>query len=117
MEVVLKGTFDCPVCKRDLVFQVFGEATPGVAVHFKDGRVKKEATEFARHHHWCDVHRVCAVCGKYVASGESGDLECAVNDGSIRIHTDYNDYFEKIERGDMGRLLIVHRGCMERMSR
>jgi hypothetical protein len=111
MQPVLSGTFPCPICKRDRTFQVFGLLAPE-----ERPRVLKDATEFARHQHWCDAHRLCAVCGKYVKSGESGDLECAVNDGQIRIHPDYNDYFLKVERGDISRLLIVHKACIEEKS-
>jgi hypothetical protein len=89
--------------------------TPGqIRMIQNDPHMPETAAEFARHQHWCDVHRLCAVCGKYVASGESGDLECAVNDGSIAIHPDYNDYFQTIKRGDISRLLIVHRSCTQR---
>ena len=100
-------TLPCPSCKKDLSLPVYGLEEP-VAPSVLD-----EAREWLRWQHWCNVHRLCAVCGKYVRSGESGDLECAVNDGKIAIHPNYNDYFRSVDRGDIGRLLYVHKSCVE----
>ncbi len=116
MELVFTGAFPCPICERDLPFSVYGLGIPADMAYFKQPQALAGAQDHARHEHWCRVHRLCAICGKHVTSGESGDLDCAVNDGRIRIHSGYNDYFQKVERGDISRLLIVHRGCAEEIK-
>jgi hypothetical protein len=103
VEPAYVDTFECPLCQIPQQFRVFGLAEP------VEPKEQEKAAGWAKHYHWCDVHRVCAKCGQYVKSGE---LELAVNDGGIPIHEAYTVEYHKIERGDSSHLLIVHRQCM-----
>ncbi len=78
MELVFTGAFPCPICERDLPFSVYGLGIPADMAYFKQPQALAGAQDHARHEHWCRVHRLCAICGKHVTSGESGDLDCAV---------------------------------------
>ena len=97
------GTFHCSLYSDERTFRCFGLE--------KDSpeNLMREAADFARHHHWCDSHRVCAKCGELV-KGE--DLAIAINDGSIQIHPDYTVNYETVPQGDIGHALIVHERCM-----
>lgn len=108
MPRVLEMIHDCKLCgypRRFRLHGLEGTLTP---------QIEADAKEWAKHFHWCDTHRLCAVCGGYVKSGENGDLDCAANDGSIRIHEDYTDHYLKVAQGDLGRHLIVHKECLPR---
>ncbi len=103
MEKIYKGTFDCELCRGQQEFSVSGmDDSAGPSL-------KAEAADWAKHWHWCAVHKLCAKCGALVASG---DLEMAVNDGRIKIHASYTDQYHSVREGDIGHLLIVHRGCL-----
>lgn len=72
---------------------------------------KQDILEWARHFHWTDNHRVCAICGKYV---KGNDLELAINDGSIKIDPDYTDEYEKPDKENpYGKLLVIHEYCIK----
>jgi hypothetical protein len=103
VESVYVDTFECPLCQVPQQFCVFGLAEP------VEPKVREKAAGLAKHYHWCDVHRVCAKCGKYVKPDE---LELAVNNGYIPIHDAYTNEYHKIQHGDISYLLIVHRQCM-----
>ena len=103
MEPVYTDTFECPLCPVPQHFHVFGLTEP------VEPKEREKAAGWAKHYHWCDVHRVCAQCGQYVPSGE---LALAINNGRIPIHEAYTDEYHKIQRGDGIHLLIVHRRCM-----
>ena len=103
MEPVYTDTFECPLCQASQHFRVFGLPKS------IEPKVQEKAASWAKHYHWCDVHRVCAKCGQYVKADE---LELAVNNGRILIHEAYTDEYQKIQCGDSHYLLIVHRQCM-----
>ncbi len=102
-KIIYTGKFHCELCKREIVTPVYGDSTP-------EPHEESEWIDMCRHFHWIDFHRVCAICGKII---QSGDLELAFNDGKIKIHTEYTDEYRKIERGDKAEsLLIVHEKCI-----
>ena len=107
MEKIYRGTFACDLCSEPQEFRVFGMDDSA------DLRMRTEAEDWARHWHWCAVHRLCARCGRLVLSG---DLEMAVNDGRIKIHDCYTDEYRKVLDGETGRLLIVHKECSQGLS-
>lgn len=104
MRIVYTGTFDCPICGKQEV-DLYGTETPKI-----DDDFEREIVEEFRWRHWCKRHHNCAVCGEFVSPD---DLEVAINDGSIKIHSAYTDYYRKIRLGDIhGPLLNVHRQCI-----
>lgn len=71
---------------------------------------KIEAVDWLKHFHWIDYHRLCAICGEIV---KSGNLELLINNGKTVIHKNYSDEYVKIKRGNrFGPLLIVHTDCL-----
>jgi endogenous inhibitor of DNA gyrase (YacG/DUF329 family) len=105
MERFFDVSHECPICGQ-LSDRIHGMARPLPA------GLEERAKAHVSHHHWCNQHRLCAICGKYVRSGPDGDLQCAINDG-IKIHPDYTEEgFRKVAPNDPSRLLIVHRQCV-----
>lgn len=73
-----------------------------------------ECVDWCRHYHWIDHHRICAICGEIVLSGE---IELALNNGLINIHKNYTNEYQKVRRGDtFGQLLIVHEKCIKHLD-
>ena len=104
-KVVYIGKFYCELCKKEIATPVYGDSAP-------EPQEVAEWVDMCRHFHWIDFHRVCAVCGKILKSGE---LELAVNDGRIKIHKDYTDEYEKIKQNNRsGHLLMLHDGCLSK---
>ena len=105
MRQVYRGTFRCDLCKADRTFAVFGlQDNP-------DEKTREDVQANAKHWHWVARHRLCAVCGQYTKDGE---FASAVNDGRIKVHSDYtNQVYQKVESGDIGQLLFVHPGCID----
>lgn len=109
MQIVYRTEFYCEICGGKRPFNVWGDGS--INFDRESNEYKEEVLEWGKHFHWTDNHRLCAVCGKYV---KSGDLDVAVNDGSIEIHKDYTDEYKKVEQGNrFGHLLIVHPRCIE----
>lgn len=105
MRRIYTGTFDCPICGGKQEVHLYG--TESIEI---DDDLKRDTVEHGRWNHWCQHHRNCAVCGKFTSSDE---LELAVNDGNIKIHSVYNDYYREVELGDIrGPFLDVHRQCV-----
>ena len=102
-KIVYTGKFLCELCKKEVSMPVYGDSSPA----------PEDVTEWidwCRHFHWIDFHRVCAVCGKILKSGE---LELAINDGKLKINRGYTDEYETVKRGNkMGPLLMVHDECV-----
>lgn len=104
-QIIYTSKFYCELCKKDLPIQLYGDHDSSFTASDEP-----ELIDWAKHYHWIDYHRVCAICGKLVLPGE---LELAINNGSIQIHTDYTDEYEKVKRGnEFGSLLIVHEACI-----
>lgn len=104
--IVYVGKFYCELYKKSIETPVYGNS----ALSFAPGE-ELECIDWCRHFHWIDFHRICAICGKIVRSGE---LELAVNDESIKIYKGYTDEYQKIEQGNkFGHLLIVHENCIK----
>ena len=102
--IIYKSKFFCDLCKTELPISLYGEWDTEFTA-----KEEPELIEWTKHFHWTDFHRVCAICGTFVKSGE---LELAVNDGKIYIYPDYTDEYQKITSGDrFGHLLIVHKKC------
>lgn len=105
MRITYKGTFDCPICGGEQEVNLYGTGSIEI-----DDDLERDIVERGRWDHWCKRHRNCAVCGEFVSQD---DLEVAINDGSIKIHPAYTDYYEEIELGDVhGPLLNAHRQCV-----
>lgn len=103
-KIIYIGKFYCELCKKEIATPVYGDSAP-------EPQEESEWVDMCRHFHWIDFHRTCAVCGKIVLSG---DLELAVNNGEIRIHSDYTDEYRRVKRGQhLGPLLIVHEKCIK----
>lgn len=103
-KIIYTGKFFCELCKKEIATPVYGDSAP-------EPQEESEWVDMCRHFHWIDIHRVCAICGKII---QSGDLELAFNDGKIKIHSEYTDEYKKIEPGvKTGNLLIVHEGCVK----
>lgn len=103
--IIYTCKYYCELCKEDQLVNLYGDHTSAFT-----SQEEPELIEWARHYHWIDHHRVCAKCGHLVQSGE---LEVAVNDGSITIHRDYTDHYKNVSPGDhLGHLLIVHKYCI-----
>ena len=76
-----------------------------------DKEYQEKVIKWGKHYHWIDFHRVCAVCGKLIKSGE---LESVMNDGKISIKDNYTDEYKKVKQDDkFGHLLMVHKKCLE----
>jgi hypothetical protein len=104
--IIFTSKFYCELCKQEVSIPLFGDNDSSFTPNDEP-----ELIEWGRHYHWIDFHRVCAVCGKIV---KSGDLELAINDGMIKIHKDYTNHYKRIEQGNRGPLLIVHEGCVNK---
>ena len=105
--VIYTTKFYCELCHKDIPTSLYGDSDSSFTA--KD---ESELIEWARHYHWIDFHRICAVCGKIV---QSGQLELALNNGLINIHKNYTDEYQKVRRGDtFGKLLIVHESCVRK---
>lgn len=108
-KIIYVTKFYCELCKKERPVHLYGDI--GSSFTSDD---EPELIVWAKHYHWIDFHRVCAVCGKIV---KSGDLELAFNDGNMRIHTDYTDEYKKVSQSDRGgHLLIIHTGCVKDSS-
>ena len=103
-KIIYTGKFYCELCKKEVTTPVYGDTAP-------EPQEEAEWIDMCRHFHWIDFHRICAVCGKIVLSG---DLELAVNNGEIKIHPDYTDEYRRVKYGHhLGQLLIVHEKCIK----
>lgn len=104
-QIIYTSNFYCKLCKKDLPVQLYGDRDSSFAAVDEP-----ELIEWAKHYHWIDYHRVCAICGKLVLSG---NLELALNNRTIQIHKNYTDEYERVKQGDQfGQLLIVHEACI-----
>lgn len=107
-EVVFISKYYCEICKKQREIYVYGDR---FSRSDRDEQYEKEVIKWGRHFHWIDHHRVCAMCGKLVRSGELGSV---INKG-IRIHKNYTLEYRKVREGDeFGNLLIVHESCIKR---
>lgn len=105
-QVVYTGIFFCELCHEEIAMPVYGDATLSFT-----SEEELECIDWCRHFHWIDNHRTCAVCGKIVLSS---DLELAVNNGEIKIHSEYTDEYKRVKRGQhLSPLLIVHEKCIK----
>ena len=110
-EIVFVTKYYCEICGKERVIRVFGDK---FSRSYRDEEYEREVIKWAKHYHWVDSHRVCAVCGKIVKAGELGIM---VNNGNIKIHDEYTDEYKKNKQGDnLGHLLIVHEKCLEKMK-
>ncbi len=99
MNIINIGTFYCKYCKKDIGARVYTD-NPKLVLDYKD-----EAVDMVENFHWYDHHYNCAVCGKWIPSGER---ELAFADSYPKpIHPTYN-----IDARDG--LLRVHRQCIEK---
>lgn len=101
-KIIYRDKFFCPICKRDVKIRLFGEPTLEI-----NEALKQDVKEWGKHYHWIDHHRYCAICGDIV---KSGDLELLIDNGAIKIHGKYNEWYKKPTRG----LLIVHKRCIKK---
>lgn len=109
-QIIFTTKYYCELCKKEQVVHLYGNTDSSFT---KDD--EPELIEWARHFHWIDRHRICAICGKLVVSGE---LDLAVNDGGINIHSAYTDHYRNIQQGDQfGSLLIVHENCIQKYDK
>lgn len=105
-QIIYTSRFYCELCHNKISMPVYGDSTDTFT---HDDEL--EFIDWCRHFHWIDTHRICAICGKLVKSGE---LELLVNDGKVNIHKGYTDEYERIEHGNrLGHLLIVHENCLK----
>ena len=103
--IIYTAKYFCEICNKEQDTYVYRDY--GTTITKEE---EPEAIEWAKHFHWIDRHRLCAICGKLVLSD---DLELLVNDGKIKIHKDYTDEYMKAKRHErFGNLLIVHRTCV-----
>lgn len=108
-QIIYTSKFYCELCQKDVPISLYGSSDSTFS-----SNDESELIEWARHFHWIDNHRVCAICGKLVRS-KLGELKVAVNDGKIVIHEDYTRDYKKVETGDrFGHLLIVHANCISK---
>lgn len=106
-QIIFTTKYYCELCKKEQIVHLYGSPD---SFFTKDNG--PELIEWVRHFHWIDRHRICAVCGEIVISGE---LDLAVNDGSININSTYTDHYRIIHQGDkFGHLLIVHERCIQK---
>lgn len=109
-QIIFTTKYHCELCKSEQIVNLYGD--PDSSFTKND---EPELIEWARHFHWIDRHRVCAICGDLVISGE---LDLAVNDGTINIHSAYTDHYRNIKQGDQfGSLLIVHENCIQKYGK
>lgn len=105
-KIIFITKYYCQLCKKDQVVNIYGE--PNSVFTPEE---EPELIKWAKHYHWVDTHRTCALCGKLVLSNE---LELLVNEGNVFIHKNYTDEYEKIKGNDsFGHLLIVHEKCLK----
>jgi transcription elongation factor Elf1 len=93
----------CELCEKEVVVIIHG------LIKELDQEETIRVTEWARHYHWCDFHRNCAICGEYIKSGE---LDLIVNNKYVHIYDKYTDEYEKVRIGEH-RFLDVHKKCVE----
>lgn len=104
-KIIFTTKYYCELCKREQVVHLYGASDSS----FTKGD-EPELIEWARHYHWIDSHRGCAICGQLVKSDE---LVLMINDGKVTIQDNYTDEFRKVRQGNrFGNLLIVHRKCI-----
>lgn len=107
-DIVFRTKYFCELCGRYRNLNVYGNP---FFIRDRDSEYEKQVLKWARFNHWIDSHRVCAICGKLVKSGE---LESVINKG-IRIHKNYTLEYRRVKEGDeFGNLLIVHKSCIKR---
>lgn len=103
-QIVYTGKFYCELCKKNILTPVYGDSAP-------EPKEEADWIDMCKHFHWINLHRVCAICGKII---QSGDLELAFNDGKINIHKNYTDEYRKVDKGNKTEnLLIVHLRCLK----
>lgn len=96
MELVNVGTYYCKYCKKERLARLYTD-NPNHAVEYKEACIN-----FVKNQHWYDYHYNCAVCGKWIPSGER---ELVIDkDFKLPIHPDY------IDEGHG--LLRVHKNCI-----
>ncbi len=99
----LRIEVNCPICKTSIEFTIRN------GNEFDETEIES-AKEELKHWHWCDIHRVCAVCGQYIST-KNNELELDVYK-EHQIHENYNDYYQRISPEDKKRkLLNVHKKC------
>jgi len=104
-QIIFSTKFNCKICRKKIDGYLYGESDFDLI-----RKEEKDAIDWMRHFHWIDYHRVCAICGRIV---KSGNLELLINDGKTAIHKNYSDEYVKIKRGNkFGPLLIVHTDCL-----
>lgn len=104
-EIIFTTKYYCELCKTELAVHLYGTQDSSFTP-----QNEPELIEWAKHFHWIDNHRVCAICGKIV---KSGNIELVVNDGRVDIHRNYTAEYKKVEKGDkFGYLLISHKRCL-----
>ncbi len=106
-KIIFRGSFRCELCNKEVMVPVYGDSTTILTQE-----EESDCIDWGRHFHWIDFHRVCAICGEIVKSGE---LDLAVNNRKIHINKNYTDEYKKVEHGDrFGSLLIVHDDCIKK---
>lgn len=109
-QIIHTTKFNCELCSKEIVMPVYGDQI--VQLTSED---EAEFVDWCRHFHWVYSHRVCAICGDLIISGE---LAVAENDGNISIDKGYTDEYARIKRGDkFGPLLMVHEKCIEAQAK
>jgi len=108
-QIIFTTKYYCELCKKEQIVHLYGSLDTSFTKNDEP-----ELIEWARHFHWIDKHRVCAICGQVVLSAQ---LELMVNDGKTSIVDNYTDEYKKVECGNkFGALLIVHGKCAEGVS-
>jgi len=108
--IIFTTKYYCELCKKEQTVHLYGDSSSNFSPN-----EEPELVGWARHFHWIDRHRICAICGDLVISGE---LDLAVNDGSINIHNTYTGHYKNIQQGDkFGHLLIVHERCIQKYDK
>jgi hypothetical protein len=90
----------CEICKTIIPIEVFSERTEEEL--YEDYKLFKDYIENL---HWYNYHYICAICGKWIPSGERELLYGELL--NTKFHKDYIPENNGVER--------VHKKCMEKL--
>lgn len=101
MKLIKVGDYYCEICKKDIVARVWANNPDLVMKH------KGDAIYWIKNYHWYDNHYNCAVCGKWIPSGERELI--SEKDLTVPVHKNYNFT-------DRHGLMRVHKKCAEKLA-
>lgn len=107
--VIYSTEFYCKVCEKPAKINLHSD-DPDFPVN---DQTKKEVMSLGQHYHWVDNHQLCAICGKFVRTGD-GIHELDLIQNEVMQGEIHPDYIKAEIHPDRG-LLTVHKECSKQM--